>query len=327
MQWARSSPYSQRPTPRTRRYARSQLLAGSACSRTARFFRLFIYRRLSPFYSQVKLLDRKLGILYSLCILLVVGYVVGVRVILEKGYNAHEKSYGVVGARLNGTTFSIRGGSSVPPGSYVPYDVPSLIQIEEGNALFIPTRIIRTPEQRLGNCSNPDEPCTRDSDCPVSPPLSDGMCNAGFCTRLSWCNAGGTAGQPVDPFSGNAAISASQEIMCTRATCPNPPGLWGHEASLGNLSLVLMSSIRFDRLGQTLLSTEDEERRAKRVWNLTSVLARAMLTEADVVQTGAVLAVTLKWECHNLYEEDDCVPHLLVTSLSRGQPFMKSWAS
>ena len=52
-----------------------------------------------------------------------------------------------------------------------------------------------------------------------------------------------------------------------------------------------------------------------------------MLTEADVVQTGAVLAVTLKWECHNLYEEDDCVPHLLVTSLSRGQPFMKSWAS
>ena len=101
----------------------------------------------------------------------------------------------------------------------------------------------------------------------------------------------------------------------------------GARGELGNLSLVLMSSIRFDRLGQTLLSTEDEERRAKRVWNLTSVLARAMLTEADVVQTGAVLAVTLKWECHNLYEEDDCVPHLLVTSLSRGQPFMKSWAS
>ena len=50
-------------------------------------------------------------------------YVLGVRVILESEYNAHEKAYGVVGSSLNGTAYMRKGGITGTP---VPYDVASL---------------------------------------------------------------------------------------------------------------------------------------------------------------------------------------------------------
>ena len=157
----------------------------------------------------VILLDRKLGILYATCIMLVLGYVVGVRVIMERGYNAHEKSYGIVGARLNGTTYMRRGGAA---GEAVPYDVASLAPVVEGNAIFLPTRIIAAAEQRIGNCTNPDEPCRADSDCVDDPPLASGLCFNGHCQRHGWCNAGGTTSQPADPFAG-AALNADEETL------------------------------------------------------------------------------------------------------------------
>ena len=41
---------------------------------------------------------------------------------------------------------------------------------------------------------------------------------------------------------------------------------------------------------------------------------------------GAVLAVTLSWKCNNTFQEEQCAPRLVVTSLGDQQPFLKSWA-
>ena len=118
------------------------------------------------------LLDRKLGILYVACIMCVLAYVVGMRVVAEQDYKATEKAYGVAGVRLNGTTYSLKAGAAVP------YDVASLVQQEEGTALFLPTRWVTTRDQQLGNCTNPDEPCASDADCAHDPPLALGLCAA-----------------------------------------------------------------------------------------------------------------------------------------------------
>ena len=254
---------------------------------------------------QVKLLDRKLGILYFVCILLVLGYVVGMRVILERSYNSIEKSYGIIGARLNGTTHMQLGGSSVP------HDVASLTHVQEGDAIFLPTRIVTTHEQRLGNCTSPDEPCSVDSDCPVDPPLAAGLCTQGHCQVHQWCNAGGATSQRADPFTGVSG-SATEEVI--------------DAASFASLRLVVISTIQFPTLGRSVLSTEDAERGAKRSWSLSQLLLRARLDATDAIANGAVLAVTLHWNCHNLFDEDACEPTLLATPLSRSQPYATSWA-
>ena len=101
-------------------------------------------------HKEVKLLDRKLGILYISCVLLVIAYVVGVRIVLEKGYNGQEQAYGTIGARINGTTYFRRGGVG---GEVIPYDVAQLIQINEGagDGIYVPTRILTTKEQTLND--------------------------------------------------------------------------------------------------------------------------------------------------------------------------------
>lgn len=268
-------------------------------------------------HKEVKLLDRKLGILYLTCILLVLGYVVGVRVILEQGYNAGEKSYGIVGARLNGSTYMRRGGTQGTP---VPYDVASLVQFVEGDALFLPTRMLTTPQQSIGNCTVPDEPCNTDADCGALPPLNSGVCTSGHCMKLTWCNSGGTASQPADPFSGAAINAAAVEAL----------------TDFSNLKLVLISSITFPTLGRNPLSTEDDSRAPvpgqptydrRFRWDMTRVLQQARLDPSVALRDGAVIGVTLQWDCHNLFVEDACVPRLLAELLSQTKPYMLSWAS
>ncbi len=259
-------------------------------------------------HKEVKLLDRKLGILYITCICLVLGYVVGVRLIIEKGYSATEKAYGVVGVRLNGTAL-FKDADGVP----IPYDVASLSPTIEGDAVFIPTRIIRANEQTMGNCTDPDEPCTTDSDCVAAPPLEPGLCTNGHCQQQQWCNSGGTTGQPADPFTDQTnALAASEETM--------------QASSFTSLRLVLISTIQFPDLGKSVLSTEDQ-RSAKYRWNMTQILQRARLEEDAAIQSGAVLSVTLQWDCHNLFNESACQPHLVMRQLAEGQPYLKSWAN
>ena len=254
---------------------------------------------------QVKLLDRKLGILYSGCILLVLGYVIGVRVILERGYNAHEKSYGVVGAQLNGTTYMRTGN-----GSAIPHDVASLANVQGVNTIFLPTRIITSREQQLGNCTSPDETCQVDADCDNDPPLASGLCTGGHCQRHAWCNAGGASSQAADPFTGRPRNADEETLEAT---------------AFASLQLVLMSNIQFPTLGRSALSTEDG-RTTRFRWDMTQILLRARLDQADAVANGAVLAVTLQWACYDLFDEADCAPHLLATSLGSRQPYLQSWA-
>jgi hypothetical protein len=253
---------------------------------------------------EVKLLDRKLGILYWICIMLVLGYVLGVRILIEGAYNAVEKSYGVVGVALNGTTHSLKGGVSVPQ------DVPSLLHFEEGNAIFLPTRVITSRDQAHGNCTDPDETCVSDSDCVREPPLAIGLCDHQHCTRYSWCNAGSASAQPIDPFKTLApsTLAQTEEVL----------------QGFDRLSIVLTGTTEFN-LGSEL--TTEDGRQARTKWTLAQIIQRARLTEQQAQTSGAVLSVTLQWTCPNLLDDSNCVPHLLVTQLGADAPCYKQWAT
>jgi len=184
-----------------------------------------------------------------------------------------------------------------------------------GDAIFMPTRVLITRDQQLSNCADPDEPCSTNSDCGDEPPLSTGQCVHGFCVKQSWCNASGAtyaSSARRDPFSG-AARSTNEEVI-------------GHMPP--NLNLTIISSITFPDLGTgEILSTEDESRQAKIRWNMSSVLQRAQLDPNEAKRNGAVLGITIQWDCNDLFDESDCVPHLLATQLAEGEPYMVTWAN
>ena len=154
---------------------------------------------------EVKLLDRRLGILYVSIFSLVSVYVVGVRLVVERGYEAKELSMGIVGAQLQGRTFTLTGGVASP------MDEASLTMPQpEGDALFIPTRVLTTPNQALDNCTDPDHSCSQDADCPRDPPLAYGLCERGKCARQQWCPA--AAASPLANGGGGETVSTLQAL-------------------------------------------------------------------------------------------------------------------
>jgi len=266
----------------------------------------------------VTLLDRKLGILYMSCILLVFGYVIGVRVILQNGYMGMEKSYGVIGAKVNGTTYFRKGATTVgsTTGAVVPFDVAALVRFQEGDALFLPTRILTTAEQTLGNCTDPEEPCATADDCADDPPLAIGECVSGYCMKHMWCSAGGTGAQ-ADPFTTTSATVSADQIMLQ---------------NLSSLKIVIVSEITFSTLGTgAILNTADgrtsaDGSKAKFRWDLGQVLQRAAIETSTAVTDGAVIGVSLQWDCENLATEAECLPHLVAKVLSGTAPYFAEWA-
>jgi hypothetical protein len=266
---------------------------------------------------EVTLLDRKLGMLYFAITSIVMSYVIGVRLYYEKGYKAVELSNGVVGIKLEGT------GYTKTKGLIEPADIASLVKVgPEGDALFLPTRWVTWTEQRRGNCTNADEPCSADSDCRREPPLAPGKCEGQLCERYQWCSPGSNgqytgATAPHDPFSAQhaAALEAVGETVLQEIG----------QIDKVELEVVLTGVVGFQQLTNVELSSENGKARVR--WTLAQLLQRAGMGQ-DVAQTdGGVLSLLLFWDCPNLFAPADCLPNLQVTQLAPGVPFYVQWAN
>ncbi|KAL1508699.1 hypothetical protein AB1Y20_004794 [Prymnesium parvum] len=133
---------------------------------------------------EVRMLDRRLGIVCWLIRILVVVYVAVYVFLICEGYTSTEKGVGFVISQVEGTTYSRSNGVARP------WDSIDAVQpaLEDG-AAFVTTTAYYTPLQRVGNCSTWSKQCSTGSDCSNTPPLSTGSCNSGYCTELQWCPA------------------------------------------------------------------------------------------------------------------------------------------
>ena len=202
---------------------------------------------------EVKLLDRRLGLLHLLILFIVLAYVIGMRLIIEKGYQSMELSHGTVAVTLSHNPNI--SAYMVTNGVVSAADEADLVQpLKEGAALFLATTRATTPMQKLGNCTDPSTSCRHDADCSVGghtdPPLSYGICDesSGYCITQGWC---------PKPYTAGANTQVSQ--------------LDGIE----HLAITLIGTIDFPRLGgkNNWMTTEDG-RNAKVTWSLPTVLKR-----------------------------------------------------
>ena len=207
----------------------------------------------------VTILERRLGLMHLFFFVLIMGYMVGVRLILEKGYQAVELSQGFVSARLEGTTYSVGSGQ------YFAVDAPGLTGPElESDALFVPTTVATTRGQRQDNCTDPAQPCSTDADCMRLPPLAYGLCEDGQCMQLGWCPR-----ENVD-VTQTTVLQVERAPICTPSaphprplrplSAPSPHQLTPRHRprqNLRDLQLVLAADMHFPRLGSERLSTED----------------------------------------------------------------------
>lgn len=132
---------------------------------------------------EVRMLDRRLGMVCWLIRAVVLVYVIGYVFILREGYTETEKSVGHCVTSVNGTSYSTTS-SLTRPWDAIDAVKPAL----EDGAAFIATTVFMTRGQTMNNFSNPSMPCNPQvaSKCPNEPPLSYGKCTSGFCQQYGW---------------------------------------------------------------------------------------------------------------------------------------------
>ena len=135
---------------------------------------------------EVRMLDRRLGMVNWLIKALVLVYVIGYVFIWREGYTEIEKSVGHVISQVNGTTYSQYNGQ-VQPWDAIDVVQPAL----ENGAAFIATTVYLTPGQTVGDGANPMRRCTADSECTQAGtnPLNYGRCTNNFCQERTWIPA------------------------------------------------------------------------------------------------------------------------------------------
>ena len=240
----------------------------------------------------VTILERRLGLMHLFFFVLIMGYMVGVRLVMEKGYQAVEISHGFVSATLEGNTYSKGSGQAYA------VDMPELIGPQlESNALFVPTTVATTRRQVQDNCTDPEQPCNADADCMRQPPLAYGLCEDGRCVQLGWC--------PRENFD------------VTQVTVLQ---------NLRDLNVILAADMHFPRLGSEWMSTEDG-RNARTSWPLASLIKRAGVPYATAVSDGLVLSCVLEWACDLNPGAAPCVPRLRVYPLAVNASFSAQWAT
>jgi len=241
-----------------------------------------------------KIENWKIGaIFYALCVVILV-YVIYFSIILNKGYQSTDTLVG-------GTTIKVKGTTSVgngPLADRVVYDAYDLVMpATEADALFIATSVIHTPNQTRGIWPGADpesEACSSDGDCVAGTLTANGMklgtCNAnGFCDLNTW-------GPLEDDSSSNALMMEAVKdwTVFVKATIMFPR----FDITRNNAKDGLV-------LGDNLLTVED-------------MIVRSGYTFDEVKAKGAIILVTIKYDCAVDNGGKDCNPEYLFSRIDVG---------
>jgi len=131
---------------------------------------------------EVRVIDRRLGLIYYATYGMVVFYVVIYTMIIKRQYLDNEKSNGFIMTKVLNPSYA---------NDTIPFDVfEAVANPGESGALFVPTRVMVTKGQsQKGSCENPGFPCESDEDCDSGDDMNTGKCSKGMCVRRGWCPA------------------------------------------------------------------------------------------------------------------------------------------
>lgn len=232
---------------------------------------------------EVRVLDRRLGLVYWLVTLLVIFYIViGVFIINQKHLDS-EKSMGWILSHV------LKSSWSTNLGKVVPWDVYDMVTNPgEQGAVFIPTRIVITKgqTQAQGFCQSPLHTCATDNDCDIgNEELQRTMCMSGQCMRRQWCPA-------ENP---NATTS---EV---------------HLLNFDHTELWLQTYVHFHRFLVDVATTDEHEpipypAKGANTFAVKDLMRMANLKPEEVQENGAIMILNSVFKCD--LDEKDCETHV-----------------
>lgn len=278
---------------------------------------------------EVRMLDRRLGMLCWLIRIIVFAYVAVYVFLICEGYTATEKGVGFVISQVNGTSYSMSNGIARP------WDSVDAVQpaLEDG-AAFVSTEVYYTPLQQIKNCSSWSKQCSVGTDCPNTPPLSTGSCSNGYCEEMQWCPAysdssNTLASTQVHQLQGADRLSiwVKAAIMFPSLDASRVFSTIDEERPLkyGSVSAPTSATSSSPTAGTTL---GDGSAQPPDSFTMGDLLSLAGTSYETVATTGCVISVSLLWSC--FVDGGTCNPTIQVQRLdlsAKRNGFMYQYAN
>eukprot|EP01122_Echinamoeba_exundans_P009564 TRINITY_DN3414_c0_g1_i2.p1 TRINITY_DN3414_c0_g1~~TRINITY_DN3414_c0_g1_i2.p1 ORF type:complete len:420 (-),score=32.15 TRINITY_DN3414_c0_g1_i2:41-1234(-) len=242
-------------------------------------------------YSTAKMVDIsnwKLGVLYYIIVIGILGFVCGYQIWWKKGYQREIPLIGDANVKAKGTAFM---NSTDGPVVWDAMDV--VFPPKETNAIFLTTNVQSTLNQTQGLCVDTSQPCDGDICIPLANRTSDGIptgrCINGSCEVRGWCQVE----QAIEPLQ-----------------------LYNFLYGVEDFSLFVRVTVNFYEAAKQVIFNNGDSG----LVNGTNLFYVGNLTSwagADfdkVRQVGAVFAMMFHWEC-DLDGSTYCQPNIAMARL------------
>uniref|UniRef100_A0A8C8D329 P2X purinoceptor n=1 Tax=Oncorhynchus tshawytscha TaxID=74940 RepID=A0A8C8D329_ONCTS len=262
--------------------------------------------------------SKRVGTLYRVIQLSIIGYLVGYVFLSKKSYQAKEESIqSAVITKLKGVAVTNTAESGRMVWEPVDYVIPP-----QGDAVFfIVTNFIETPNQKLGNCAEspdvPDGHCKGDKDCAKGESVKTGH---GF--RTGRC------------LRDNGKSSGTCEIYswCPIESCHQPQDGHKHMSILReaeNFTIFIKNFIRFPKFSFSKANVQDtaDKYHLKKchydellepycpIFRLGDIVYRTGHSFQDMVLRGGSIGILIKWKCDLDRDHSECKPRYNFTRI------------
>ncbi|KAJ8403838.1 hypothetical protein AAFF_G00347060 [Aldrovandia affinis] len=257
--------------------------------------------------------NKRVGVLYRVVQLAIIGYIIGWVFVTKKGYQETEESVqSSVITKLKGVSLINTTDAGLNLWGPEDYVIPP----QGERVFFIITNFIQTPNQKLGYCAEssrvPDGRCRENADCPQGETViaghgaKTGRClrkdknSTGTCEIYGWCPIERNH-RPVEPLLGKAE----------------------------NFTLYIKNFIRFPKFGfskSNVLDTADDtylkkcsydqnHQRYCPIFRLGDLVSWAGHDFKDMASMGGSIGVLIEWNCDLDQDYSKCNPRYSFTRL------------
>ncbi|XP_070699453.1 P2X purinoceptor 5 [Pempheris klunzingeri] len=255
--------------------------------------------------------NRRIGVLFRLYQLAVLGYIIGWVFVVKKGYQEREEAVQTsVITKLKGVTLTNSSGLHL--WSAEDYVIPP----NGEQVFFLVTNYIETPEQRLGLCAEsfkvPHGRCQSDEDCEEGATviaghgIKTGLClnSTGTCEIHAWCPVE-HSGRPTEPLLSEAE----------------------------NFTVYIKNFIRFPKFEfskSNVLETSDDSYLKRCSFDREDHLYCPIFRVGDLVSwtghdfqdmavRGGTVGILIEWNCDLDRDSSECNPQYSFTRLDMNQ--------
>eukprot|EP00730_Choanoeca_flexa_P002508 TRINITY_DN11075_c0_g1_i4.p2 TRINITY_DN11075_c0_g1~~TRINITY_DN11075_c0_g1_i4.p2 ORF type:complete len:445 (+),score=92.90 TRINITY_DN11075_c0_g1_i4:2855-4189(+) len=284
----------------------------------------------------VHIKSKRVGLIFRLLQLIILGYVVGYGIIYQKGYQEHDTAVSSVTSKVKGVAITCEDLNATSINNCSKEDIrvwdtsDYVVPAQENDAFFIISNSVQTrnqsqraegwdedPEARTSG-STRTYACKSDADCPEYAPSRNGALNGKCNTVIERCRIYGWG-----PVELSAADDRAEE-----------PGYPRHMPAVKNFTVFIKNTIFFPRFGakfgNTGLGNNTKEYQRSCLWNrqtdrfcpvfrVEDMLTEAGIAdfEADAMALGALITVQIRYDCNLDRNTETCDPEYSFTRIDR----------